>query len=74
MNTAELQDYKEFVVKETEGFRLRVRKWKCVSPSDLNSVEFIQESLKDGKVLFDSTYNFFMTDSEINTLCTSLNQ
>ena len=63
---------KEFYVREQPGFRLKVKIWKCLSPSDLNSLEFIQESLKDGKVVLDSTYNFFLTDEEINRLCEGL--
>ena len=35
---------KEFIVKENSGFRLRVKMWKCSTPSDMNSIEFIQES------------------------------
>lgn len=72
MDTTLLNDYKEFTVTETEGFRLRVRKWKCMSPSNLNSIEYIQESLKDGEVIFDSTYNYFMTDEEVTKLCNLL--
>ncbi len=60
---------KQFVVKETEGFRLRVESWKCLRPSDLNTIEFIQESLKDGEVSMTSTYQFFLTDDEVKTLC-----
>lgn len=63
---------KEFIVKENEGFRLRVKMWKCLAPSDLNSIEFVQESLKEGKVVMDSTYNFFMTDEEIERFCQGL--
>lgn len=59
---------KEFVVKENAGFRLRVKSWKCLRPANLNSIEFIQESLKDGDVIHSSTYNFFMTDEELTTL------
>ena len=64
---------KEFVVKDSQGFRLRVKSWKCVSPSDLNAIEFIQESKdKDGNVDLSSTYQFFMTDAEIKTLAEGL--
>ena len=63
---------KNFTVKENEAFRLRVKAHKCLSPADLNSVEFIQESLKDGAVIDTSTYNFFMTDEEIKTLAQGL--
>jgi hypothetical protein len=30
---------KEFTVKENAGFRLRVKSWKCLSPTDLNAIE-----------------------------------
>ena len=63
---------KEFTVKEDQAFRLRVKSWKCVSPNNLNSVEFIQECMKDGEVDFSSTYQFFMTDGELKTLAQGL--
>jgi hypothetical protein len=64
---------KEFVVKEDAAFRLRVKSWKCLSPNNLNSLEFIQECKnKDGEVDFSSTYNFFMTDDEIKSLAQGL--
>ena len=64
---------KEFIVKEDQAFRLRVKSWKCQRPNDLNAVEFIQECIdKDGNVDFTSTYNFFMTDEEMATLAKGL--
>lgn len=74
---SEINDFvkvsKEFTVKEHEGFRLRVKMWKCLAPSDLNALEFIQETLNEkGEVTFDSTYNFFMTDEEVARLCRGL--
>lgn len=60
---------KEFTVKQDQAYRLRVKSWKCLSPAELNAVEFIQETLKDGQVDGTSTYQFFMTDEEIKTLC-----
>lgn len=64
---------KDITVKETSGFRLRVRSWKCLSPADLNSLEFVQECLKDdGTVAHTSTYNFFMTDPELKKLAESI--
>jgi dissimilatory sulfite reductase (desulfoviridin) alpha/beta subunit len=62
------------VVKETEGFRLRVKSWKCMRPNDLNSIEFIQEELGDGEVIRSSTYNFFMSNEEVASLCQILNK
>ena len=63
---------KEFTVKDEPAFRMRVRHWKAVSPSNLNSVEFIQDCMRDGEVDFTSTFNFLMTDDEIKTLITGL--
>jgi len=61
---------KEFTVKQSSAFRLRVKSWKCLNPSDLNSIEFINESLDNkGEVSQSSVYNFFMTDDEVKTLC-----
>lgn len=64
---------KEVLIKDKEGFRLRLRKWKCIAPADLNALEFIQESLNDkGEVSMSSTYNFFMSDNELKVLAASL--
>jgi hypothetical protein len=63
----------EFTVKEDRANRLRIKMWKCTAPSTLNSLEFIQECIdKDGEIDFSSTYNFFMTDEEVATLCKGL--
>ena len=63
---------KELTIKESEGFRLRIKSWKCVMPADTNTLEFINESLHDGKVAETSTYQFFLTDAEIDNLVTGL--
>ena len=63
---------KEFTVKENAGFRLRVKTWKCLTPTDLNAIEFVQETMKDGEVDMASTYQFFMTDSELKLLAEKL--
>ena len=66
---------KEFVVKESEGFRLRVEALECIAPKGLISLDFIQESLDNkGEVLYTSTYNFNMTQNEIKDLCAGLMQ
>jgi len=59
---------KEAVVKEHEGFRVRVEKHEVLSPKGLFSLDFIQESLKDGEVVDSQTYNFFMTQEELQKL------
>jgi hypothetical protein len=66
---------KDFIVKETAGFRLRVTQKRCLLPTDLYSLDFIQEIKNDkDEVTTSSTYNFFMTDEEIKTLCDNLSQ
>lgn len=64
---------KEIIIKNEEGFKLRLKAWKCSSPSDLNALEFVQESMNsNGEVGMSSTYQFFMTDTEIDTLVEGL--
>jgi hypothetical protein len=64
---------KESIIKDTAGFRLRVKSWKCVNPSTLNALEFIQECKNiNGEVDMSSTYQFFMTDDELKILAQSL--
>ena len=63
---------KEFTIKDEKAFRLRVRHWKATSPSNLNSIEFIQDCMRDGEVDFTSTFNFLMTDDELKTLAKGL--
>lgn len=65
-------EIKEFTVKDEQAFRLRVRYWKAIRPADLNSIEFVQECMRDGEVDFSTTYNFLMTDTEIKTLIKGL--
>jgi hypothetical protein len=63
----------EVVIKENEGFRLRMEKWQSINPKDLFSVDLIQESLdQDGKVVQSSTYNFNMTKEELEKLAQGL--
>ena len=64
---------KESIIKDTPGFRLRVKSWKCVNPTELNAIEFIQECKNiNGEVDMTSTYQFFMTDEELKILAQSL--
>ena len=66
---------KEMTIKESEGFRLRLVKHEVLSPKGLMSVDFINESLKqDGTVGQSSTYNFFMTEEELQSLAFGLTQ
>ena len=62
-----------FVVKDTPGFRLSVKSWKCLNPNELNALEFVQETKNSaGEVDMSSTYQFFMTDDEVVDLCNGL--
>ena len=63
---------KEFTVKDEQAFRMTVRHWKALRPDNLNSVEFVQDCMRDGGVDFTSTYNFLLTDDEIKTLIKGL--
>jgi trehalose/maltose hydrolase-like predicted phosphorylase len=64
---------KEMIIKENEGFRLRMEKWQSVNPKELFSIDLIQESLDDeGKVRHTSTYNFNMTKEELQALAHGL--
>jgi hypothetical protein len=64
---------KEFVLKEMNQYTLRVKTNKCLSPVYLNNIEFIQESKNNkGEVVDTSTYQFFLTDTEIKTLVSNL--
>lgn len=64
--------YKEIVVKEHEGFRLVLKKHEVLSPKGLFSIDFEQQSLKDGKIVDTATYNYFMTSDELSTLAQAL--
>jgi hypothetical protein len=62
-----------FVVKENKNFRLRVEKNPCANPADLYSINFISECINDhGKITDTNTYNFFLTQKEIQTLAVKL--
>ncbi len=64
---------KEMIIKESEGFRLRLEKWESVNPKGLTSLDLIQESLKeDGTVAYASTYSFNMTKEELQALAYGL--
>jgi hypothetical protein len=64
---------KEFTVKETADFRLVGKKTACSKPDGLFSIELSSECLNDrGEVTDRSTYNFFLTKEEIQTLAVKL--
>ena len=60
---------KEMVIKETTGFRLTLKKHQVLNPSDLFSVDMVQETLNsDGTVQHSSTYNFFLNQEDLQAL------
>jgi hypothetical protein len=64
---------KEFTLKKVAGYELKVKSKKCLSPKDLTHIEFVQETKNDKGVVVDtSTYQFFLTESEIKTLAANL--
>lgn len=63
---------KEMIVKESKGFRVRMVKHEVLMPKGLFSLDLIQESLKDGVVQDTATYNFFMTQEELQSLAHGL--
>ena len=63
---------KEITVKESEGFRVRMVKHEVLAPKGLFSLDIIQESLKDGDITDSQTYNFFMTQEELQSLANGL--
>jgi hypothetical protein len=68
-----LQSKKEMIIKENAGYRVRLEKWEVTSPKGLFNIDIIQESLNDkGEVNETSTYNFFMTKEEIQSLAYGL--
>ena len=63
----------EAVIKESEGFRVRLEKHEVLSPKGLFSIDLINETIdKDGKVADTSTYNYFMTKDELQRLAHAL--
>ena len=65
---------KTFVLKESEDFRIRVQIHPCEAPDNLYCVEFIQETLKEKQVVDHSTYQFFLTEIELNMLSDRINR
>lgn len=63
---------KEFIVKETEAYKLRVTVNDMLSPKDLRHLQFRQESYRDGVLTDTSTYEFFLTDAELSRLSQEL--
>ena len=64
---------KTFILKERSDFRLVGKKTACLKPNGLFSIELSSECLNDrGEITDRSTYNFFLTKEEIQTLAVKL--
>jgi hypothetical protein len=64
---------KEMIIKQSDSYRLRMEKFECLSPKGTFNIDLINESLNTkGEVTQSSTYNFFMTKSELNSLAYAL--
>jgi len=72
MHESVMNTYKEMVIKENEGFQLVLKKHEVLSPKGLFSVNLEQQSLKNGEVVDTNTYNFFMTEKEMQSLAYGL--
>jgi hypothetical protein len=60
---------KEIIIKDTPAFQLRVKKWQCQAPQGLFAINFIQATKdKDGNIDNESTYEFFMSQDDINAV------
>ena len=63
---------KEMTIKESEGFRVRMVRHESLNPKGLFNLNLIQETLKNGEVQDSSTYTFFMTKAELQSLAYGL--
>lgn len=66
---------KQFIIKESKGFRIRMVKHEVLSPKGLFSIDLINETLDlNGVVKDTSSYNYFMTSDELENLAHALTQ
>jgi hypothetical protein len=49
-----------------------LKRHEVLMPKGLFSVDFVQQSMKDGEVTDTAVYNFFMTREEMTTLASAL--
>jgi hypothetical protein len=55
-------------IKENDFFRLILSKTECLKPEGLFNIKLTQEIIKDGEFSKQSTYQFFMTQQDLNKL------
>jgi len=64
---------KEFLVRDSAAFKLRVRISPCLRPEGLQCVEFTGEQYNDkGEMIQDSTYQFFLDHEHLERLAKGL--
>ena len=68
-----VNELKNFLVKDDQAYKLRIRVRDLLAPKEIRNIEFIGEQYdSDGKLIDTSTYQFFLNDEEIATLCDGL--
>lgn len=64
---------KTFLVRDEAAFKLRVTVRPCLSPNTLQFLEFTGEQYNDkGEMIESSSYEFFLEQDHIRTLCEGL--
>jgi hypothetical protein len=64
---------KEFVIKDSPSFQLKIKKQECLFPKDLYAVNFIRCTKdKDGNIDSESTYEFFMDYKDLTKVAAAL--
>jgi hypothetical protein len=65
-------DYETTIVKDTPTFRLVMKKWPANKPGGMFCVELTSISIQNNSDPIASSYQFFMTESELNLLSDAL--
>jgi hypothetical protein len=65
-------NYEATIIKDTPNFRLIMKKWPANKPEGTFCVELTGISVQGNSDPIVSTYQFFMTESELNTLANAL--
>jgi hypothetical protein len=64
---------KEFLIRDEAAFKLRAKVSNCINPSTLKCLEFTGECYNDkGEKVDESTYQFFLEEAHIKTMCEGL--
>jgi len=64
---------KEFYIRDEPAFKLRATVSDCLKPNNLKCLEFTGECYNDkGEKVDESTYQFFLEEAHIKTMCEGL--